>query len=975
MKSLTKHAIGLIVSLVMIVSLFVGSGLFSVSIAFAADKKDNAYKYFYGQLIDGSMEQRFYNAFETLLSKGEFEKGSFQYDLVAGNVVTEAEAASYINGSTYMAEAYGAGRDAFYMDHPDLFYADVFSTSISAGQNGSGKSVAYLDTSRALNTYRGNLNSEQAVNTAIDKYETQLSAIVTEANKSASVKGKVEYVNNYLKTNVKYGFGTKVEGDRNVDTEKAAFIFTSYGALVNKESVCEGYAKAFKAVMDRLEIPCICVQGYADGSGEGDYEPHMWNYVNVEGQWYIVDPTYNASSNKQWLLSGGESMHNTHIEDGVVSSSGYELEYPALKPYEYGNDTDGNGLSITGVYKGEGNTRQLDIYVSYNDKGAAKLEKENKYLALREGNADDKGGITWGSWRNSLAWSNSVFEAGYSGDLPYIDSDNEIIIRMVGSEYIQFALIDHGPDKSEKLSVFDTKEYLFAYDPENLGNIEPSAPYRNDTVIHDSQNPAPGGIGNPLNTGAFPYDKTYKISLTYTDDLELVDANLDPGIKFNVSVSDDVAQKEAQISDFHWDGGKVVSFTFKPSRMYVHSMATYYFTPTNLVGKKSHKIPNPVMYQFSGKSVVCSKVFNDGRLYMNVFGTPKLLDDSDLSVSDFKDENGKYYAESQRSQLMLVATKTDETAQMNGLLKDEMNVQSGDVVSSSTYEINLQICGIVTKVPNGSYMQVAFGFPEGYDKDDAGTTFKIYHYKHDDKGNITGVEEIPVIVTEYGLIAQVTSFSPFTIVQIKNTSAAVTNGNAKNIYASVNGNSGGTVTADGKTGIITVDGDSVTYDIKADEGYAIGSVMLNGKLVKAADYKNGKLTISKSDLSSSNMLEVSFVSKESAAFYKEQGVNLAFGGTISEPADDISDGPNVAGIVIGVLVGLLVLGGGGFAIWWFLIRNKKEPAKAAAGAKTAKSGQAAANKTSSAKGNGKSSAAKKPAKPAAKSAKPVNKKK
>ena len=70
------------------------------------------------------------------------------------------------------------------------------------------------------------------------------------------------------------------------------------------------------------------------------------------------------------------------------------------------------------------------------------------------------------------------------------------------------------------------------------------------------------------------------------------------------------------------------------------------------------------------------------------------------------------------------------------------------------------------------------------------------------------------------------------------------------------------------------------------------------------------------------MLEVSFVSKESAAFYKEQGVNLAFGGIISEPADDISEGPNVAGIVIGVLVGVLVLGGGGFAIWWFLILNK-----------------------------------------------------
>ena len=230
------------------------------------------------------------------------------------------------------------------------------------------------------------------------------------------------------------------------------------------------------------------------------------------------------------------------------------------------------------------------------------------------------------------------------------------------------------------------------------------------------------------NTGSWPYDRTYDITIKYSDKLERLDKALPAGLEFYVSVSNDIAQEKAKIENFKWEeGSDTISFTFTPSRMFIHSDTAYYFTLTNVVGKKSHKIPDPVMYYFKGKSVVCSKVFNDGRLYMSVFGTPQLLDNSDLSVTDFKDENGKYYAESQRSQLMLVATKKGETQQMNDLLKDEMGVQSDDVVASSTYEIDLQLCGVVRKVPNGSYMQVSFGFPEGYDASDAGTTFKIYH--------------------------------------------------------------------------------------------------------------------------------------------------------------------------------------------------------------------------------------------------------
>ena len=81
-------------------------------------------------------------------------------------------------------------------------------------------------------------------------------------------------------------------------------------------------------------------------------------------------------------------------------------------------------------------------------------------------------------------------------------------------------------------------------------------------------------------------------------------------------------------------GDKTITFTFKPSRMFIHNGTGYYFTPTNLVGKRSNKTPDPVYYTFSGKNVVCSKIFNDGRLYINAYGTPNILDTSNLAVND-----------------------------------------------------------------------------------------------------------------------------------------------------------------------------------------------------------------------------------------------------------------------------------------------------------------------------------------------------
>ena len=104
---------------------------------------------------------------------------------------------------------------------------------------------------------------------------------------------------------------------------EADYVDTAYGALVNGKAICGGYAKAFKAVLDRLNIPCVCIQGYSCSSASSSYVAHMWNAVKLEGQWYAVDPTWNDTAGKNdWLFLGQKDLSEDHVEDPVISSSG-----------------------------------------------------------------------------------------------------------------------------------------------------------------------------------------------------------------------------------------------------------------------------------------------------------------------------------------------------------------------------------------------------------------------------------------------------------------------------------------------------------------------------------------------------------------------------------------------------------------------------------------------------------------------------
>ncbi len=59
-----------------------------------------------------------------------------------------------------------------------------------------------------------------------------------------------------------------------------------YGALVDGEAVCEGYALAYQYLLMRAGIPAMYVTGYSR-------EDHAWNAMQLDGQWYYADATWD----------------------------------------------------------------------------------------------------------------------------------------------------------------------------------------------------------------------------------------------------------------------------------------------------------------------------------------------------------------------------------------------------------------------------------------------------------------------------------------------------------------------------------------------------------------------------------------------------------------------------------------------------------------------------------------------------------
>ena len=289
-------------------------------------EKQSSYKYYYQQLDDNA--KKIYNAIEQNIDN--IKTGTYTIKLsneIANILLNE-------NGTEILNKQFQSAWDAIIMDRVELFFIDISKIELKIKTITYGNSVEYYlsmgpnDTGSYLET---GFQNEQIVNMALNQVANTRNQIISEL--SGSIYNKILQVHDWLVENLEYG--TEISGKNS---------YNIYGALINKSVVCEGYAEAFKYIMDELDIPCILVVGKAQNS-EGNIENHEWNYVEIDGKWYAVDVTWDDpivlsgyltnSIKHKYFLKGSNTMNSNHSPNGQISGRGIEFKYPTLQVGDY----------------------------------------------------------------------------------------------------------------------------------------------------------------------------------------------------------------------------------------------------------------------------------------------------------------------------------------------------------------------------------------------------------------------------------------------------------------------------------------------------------------------------------------------------------------------------------------------------------------------------------------------------------------
>jgi len=111
---------------------------------------------------------------------------------------------------------------------------------------------------------------------------------------SASDFDKALAAHDWLVANLEYSVSTPSISDEN----------GSYGAFVLRRTMCQGYAEAFELLLRcYTDVEVVQIVGEAmniglfggdeQGPAEENWRGHAWNAVNIDGDWYQVDTTFN----------------------------------------------------------------------------------------------------------------------------------------------------------------------------------------------------------------------------------------------------------------------------------------------------------------------------------------------------------------------------------------------------------------------------------------------------------------------------------------------------------------------------------------------------------------------------------------------------------------------------------------------------------------------------------------------------------
>lgn len=291
----------------------------------SSSQTTNVDKYFYNQLDDYA--KIVYKALYT--NKENIKSGT--YVITFNDEFTDL--LNQDNGSNKLQEYYQDAVDAFFFDNPDVFWMEVNKLYINIDTETKFMKKShkvYLDYGKNSNYLSEGFNSKSDVDKAISKVEeakNNLKSTLVGTDYEKALK-----IHDYLVESITY----KDTNDN---------IHNIYGALVTKECVCEGYAKAFKYLADEAGVNNVLIKGTGTNSS-GESEKHAWNVIKLSNQWYALDSTWDdpvvigggtasSMSKYKYFLKGSSTMNKDHTQSGFIIDGGKEFTYPTISVTDY----------------------------------------------------------------------------------------------------------------------------------------------------------------------------------------------------------------------------------------------------------------------------------------------------------------------------------------------------------------------------------------------------------------------------------------------------------------------------------------------------------------------------------------------------------------------------------------------------------------------------------------------------------------
>ena len=238
--------------------------------------------------------------------------------------------------NTALMVAFQNAWDAFRNDNMDVFYIDGTKMCLVTKTTRRGSQIKYeffiskgQNSNYFINGFYTKSQVEEAEKFVQDK-EKEILDSITDKNDYY----KILHAHNWIVDNVEYNLQ---------DSNNNANL---YGALKDNKVVCEGYARLFKSLMDKMNIPCVFVSGEGINLETGSKEDHAWNYVFLKGNWYAVDATWDdpiivgsgrvsSELKYKYFLKGSNEFFKSHLEDGKLVDNGMEFKYPEISVENY----------------------------------------------------------------------------------------------------------------------------------------------------------------------------------------------------------------------------------------------------------------------------------------------------------------------------------------------------------------------------------------------------------------------------------------------------------------------------------------------------------------------------------------------------------------------------------------------------------------------------------------------------------------